>query len=230
MWNTYGAQTLMFPDINQGFANPCGGWMQLQNNLLDQGIVIDRIALRFQVKGARRFRSMVPTRHGFPRACRKFRKTALFTGVRIDPINGQQPSSVSGAPNTAFVQLLPMLSPQLLHCLRSQYAPLPTTVFVSLPLVITATAYGTSDAGDSFRSNPIRYTVSLRHTCGNGRIDDGEQCDPEGPSTCIGLCDIAQGSAVGKCTHDEAIGCRSDADCGGICEPQNNPSECTCVY
>jgi hypothetical protein len=230
MWNTYGVQTLMFPDINSPIANPCGGWMQLQNNLLDQGIVVDRIALRFRVKGAKRFRSMVPTRGGFPRACRKFRRDSLFTGVRLDPINAEPPSSISGAPNVAFVQLLPMLSPQLIHCLRSQYAPLPTSVFVSLPLVITATAYGTSDSGDSFRTNPIRYTVSLRHTCGNGRVDDGEQCDPNAPDTCIGFCDIGQGAAIGKCTNNESLGCRSDSDCAGVCVPQNQPSECICVY
>src|SRR5207302_1792709 len=51
LWNTYGFQTLMFPDTSNPFGNPCGVWIQLQNNLIDQAINLERIELRFRIAG-----------------------------------------------------------------------------------------------------------------------------------------------------------------------------------
>src|SRR5213594_2540509 len=31
LWNTYGVNTLFFPDTSNPFGNPCGVWLQLQN-------------------------------------------------------------------------------------------------------------------------------------------------------------------------------------------------------
>jgi hypothetical protein len=230
MWNTYGTQTIYFPDINLPFSNPCGGWIQLRNNLIDQAIVVERVALRYNIRGARRFRQFVPTRNGWPVACNYVRRAELFVGDVVNPVNSTQDNSGSGAPNTTFIQLLPLVEPEVFHCLRRQYAPLSTNILASLPLVITATAFGTSDAGGSYQANTVRYTLNLRHLCGNGRVDDGEFCDPDAPSTCAGFCKLAQGETTGTCSHDEGIGCRTDNDCLGFCMPQNDPSECVCVY
>lgn len=230
MWNTYGAETLFYPDPNQPFANPCGGWLQMQNNLVDQALVLEHVRFKYAVRGANRFRSQVATRNNFPIACRQFRKEILYNGIRIDPVNAVGSSSNSGAPNVAFVQILPMVSPQLIHCLRDQYAALPTSLFASLPLVITATPVAFSDAGDRFIGNSIRYTLNLRHTCGNARVDDGEQCDPNAPTTCVGFCKIQQGQTVGECSNDSQRGCRNDSDCIGLCYDANQPTECVCVY
>src|SRR4029453_14578937 len=97
------------------------------------------------------------------------------------PASSTDTNSSSGQANVAFLQLIPMVSPQLLHCLRSVYAGIYTDMFVSPPLVIRATAVGRADSGDVYRSNTARYTLTLRHTCGNGRVDDGEECDPIAP-------------------------------------------------
>jgi hypothetical protein len=226
LWNTFGRQTVYFPDINSEFGNPCGGWIQLQNNLLDQAINVERIVLQYRIQGARRFRQFVATRNGFPLACRQFRKEVHFNGARLNPANSTESTSSSGAPNVAFIEMLPMVTPQLISCLRDQYTGIPTDVYSSFPLVIRATAYGMSDAGDGYRSNVIKYSLNLRHSCGNGRVDDGEQCDasPTAPNTCFGAC------ASGSCSQAETIPCMSDADCSGTCMPQNTPSECVCVY
>src|SRR5438552_579982 len=72
LWNTFGFQTLYFPDLNNPFGNPCGVWVQLQNNLLNQAIQVDHIALHYKILGARRFRQFVPARNGFPIACLGF--------------------------------------------------------------------------------------------------------------------------------------------------------------
>lgn len=224
LWNTYGVETLGFPDVNHPFANPCGGWIQLQSNLLDQSIALDRVELRFAIAGAGRFRQFVPTRRRFPIACRDFRSATIFGGMVLSPANGMNTNSSSGAPNVGFLQLVPMVSPQLIHCLREQYAGLSTDLFVSLPLIIRATAVARADSGEVYRANTIRYTLTLRHTCGNGRVDDGEFCDPNAPNACAGICE------GGKCSQSESLACNDTSDCIGVCTAQDDPAECGCSY
>ena len=230
LWNTFGFPTIYFPDLNNPFGNPCGVWVQLQNNLLNQAIQVDHIALHYKILGARRFRQFVPARNGFPIACRQLRNDTLFIGAVINPINSDLDQSGSGRPNVTFMQMIPFVSPQLISCLRDQYAPLSTDLFTSLSLVIRATVFGVSDDGDTFKANPINYTLNLRHLCGNGRIDDGEQCDPNAPSTCLGFCVVPQGQANGTCSNNKNLLCLTDFDCQGVCSPPNNPTECVCVY
>ena len=99
-------------------------------------------------------------------------------------------------------------------------------MLVSLPLVIKANAVGRADSGDIYRSNTARYTLTLRHTCSNGRVDDGEQCDP---NAVVDLCD---GRCVGgACTIPNGAACTTDGDCvQGTCVAPDDPSECTCSY
>jgi hypothetical protein len=225
LWNTFGIGTLYFPDPNHPFGNPCGGWIQLQNNLFDQGIQVTHVDLRYRIQGARRFRQFVPSFRKFPIACRELRREKIFLGTRINPANSND-DGPSGAPNVAFVEMLPMVTPQLFHCLRDQYAQLSTQIYVSLSLVIRARVYGVSDAGDNFVTNPILYNLTLRHTCGNGRIDDGESCDPSATADACGsaICDS------GFCSLNPGRACTIDADCSGVCLPSNDPMECSCVF
>lgn len=229
LWNTYGEPFLMFPDANSAFGNPCGGFLSVQSNLLDQALNVEKIKVTYRIAGAKQFRQFVPTRNGFPIACRPFRKQTLFVAARLNPVNSSE-DLVSGAPNVALIQMLPLVNTGLVNCLRSQYAPLPTDVLSALTLRITATAVGTSDAGETYRANPLAYNLTLRHTCGNGRVDDGELCDPAAPDTCRGFCVVAAGESTGICSHNEAVVCRNDFDCFGVCTDGGNPSECLCIY
>jgi hypothetical protein len=225
LWNTFGVDTLQFPDPNNAFANPCGVWIQLHNNLIDQGIQVLSVTVKVKVAGARRFRQFVPTRTAFPVACRYLKKQVLFTGIRLNPVNSTQPIAGTGAPNVGFIQMLPMLPPEMIHCLRTEYVGRASSAFTSLVLVARAVVKGISDSGDTFRSNAIPYTVTLRHSCGNGRVDDGEVCDPAAVgSTCVGVC------SNGTCSQSTAVSCTSDADCQGACVAADDPSECTCLY
>lgn len=226
IWNTYGAKTLFFPDPNNGQANPCGGWLQLQNNSMFEGINIERVRLKFRILGARRWRTLVPTRAGLPSACAAMRRTPLFTGVRLDPFGGPSHSN-SGAANVAHVQLVPMVRSELIHCLRAAYDWLPTETFVDLPLVIEARASGVSDSGSRYETNTVRYTLNLRHTCGNYRTDDGEECDPGdyANSPCYGgVC------KDNVCSLAENVSCIGTGACIGTCVPRGDPNECTCQF
>jgi len=224
LWNTFGVPTLLFPDENSGFGNPCGGWIELQSNLLDQSITLDRIEVKLGVPRARRFQPRVPAFRGFPVACNGLRRETFYVGQVLYPSNSTLDSG-SGAPNVTFIQLLPLLPTETLSCLRTQYATMPATQYPSLPVVIKATAVGISDSGTTYRSNPISYSVNLRHTCGNGRVDDGEECDSTAPgNACAGSCN------GGTCSQNSNLGCSSNADCIGSCTAPGGTTECVCIY
>jgi hypothetical protein len=226
LWNTFGLPTLLFPDVNSPFGDPCGGYLQVQSNMTTQSIALDRIEVKLSIPGAGRFRSKgVRTFRGWPVACMSLRKSVTYVGDVLGPANSNDVGGSSGAPNVAFVQMLPLLPTETIQCLRSQYAPLPSTSFASLPVVIRVSAVGISDSGSTYRSNTVSYTLNMRHTCGNGRVDDGEECDATSPgNTCAGAC------TGGVCTNNPNLGCQTNLDCAGACTAPGGPSECICLY
>jgi hypothetical protein len=223
LWNTFGIPTIQYPD------DVCKGWMELQNVMIAQGVSIETVDIRLKIAGAGRFRQYVPTRNGWPTACRQLRKATVFTGAHLFPF-GTDPgfgNTGSGQPNVAFVNLFPMVSAQVIQCLREQYASLPSDVYVTFPLVIRAVASGITDSGQTLKSNPLQFTLNLLHLCGNGRIEAGEQCDPNAPNTCnVGPCD----TTAGTCDGATSVHCQTDADCSGSCLPQGDPMECNCLF
>jgi hypothetical protein len=232
--NTFGIETIHFPDSNNPFGNPCGGWVQLWNSMRNQGINVNKMRTKYRVGGARRFNGLVAQRRGFPLACRELRKQKLFLGTRLGPNNPfAPPSSNSGLPNVAFIQVFPQYSADLINCIRDEYASLPSAAFTSLPLIAKTKVYGIADNGDRFRSNTIRYTLTLQHVCGNGRIDNFEECDPTvagaggAPAT---QCTFGAVCAGGECVRNPTRACASSADCIGTCADQGARNECSCVY
>jgi hypothetical protein len=224
LWDTFGVPTVQYPD------DPCFGWMQLQNTMTSQGVSIEKIDIRLRIAGAGRFRQFVPTRNGFPTACRALRKSTVFSGAHLFPF-GTDPSygnTGSGVAHVAFVNLFPIVNAQVIQCLHEQYASLPADVYVSLPLIIRATASGVTDSGGHLKSNPLQFTLTLLHLCGNGRIEAGEQCDPAAPNTCqLGPCNVSSGTCQGG---GGQVSCATDADCAGTCLPQGDPLECSCLF
>jgi len=214
-WNTFGWETISYPDYLNPFGNPCGGWLQLQNNMRTQGINVTRVVLRMKVMGAKRFRDQVPTRRNWPTACAGLQKQVLFLGSRMDPVGAPTTGgSGSGQPNSTFLQLLPMMSPQTLACVRDQYAALPSANLTSLSVAFRTRAYGVTDAGDKINTQTARYTVTFAHLCGNARLDNFEECDPASPiNTCVIPSEVAD-----------------EPPLIGTCEPPGIPTECLCAY
>jgi hypothetical protein len=226
LWNTGRVPTTEFPDRSNPFANPCGGYLQLQNNILIEGINVDQVSVKLRIPNARRFSDFVPTRKSFPLACRQLRHMTVFAGTRLDPVASETAPTGSGLPNVAFVQLVPLLTPQVVQCLQDQYGPIPTASLSSLPVVVAVRASGTSDSGKHYSTNSVRYTLTLNHLCGNGRVDNGEECDPNAANTCLlGSCSTSTNTC-----GNSSVPCTTDADCVGTCLSAPSQSECTCVY
>ena len=226
LWNTYGSKTLFFPDINNPLGNPCGGWLQIANFLQFEGITVDRVVFKMSIPGSRRWSTVVPTSRAWPTACRAMRKAVQFVGNRIDPASATDAHSSSGAPNIVFIKMQPIVRTDVINCLRSLFSPLPTDTFSQIPVRIQAFAIGITDQGRSFKSNTINYTLNLRHTCGNGRVDDGEECDPVVSPICARhVCDLT----TGRCTNDQTLLCATDDECSEVCTAQGDPSECLCL-
>lgn len=200
--NTFGIPTTQYPD------SVCQGWLELANMMTSQGINVESVDLRLRLAGAKRFRQFMPIRNGFPTACRAYRRSKVFSGAHLfafgtDPNFG---NTGSGAANIAFVNLFPMVNAQVMSCLQTQLGTLPPDVFVSVPLLVKAVATGRTDNGGEVRTNSATFTLTLLRLCGNGRIDFGEECDPNASiDACVG---IATGST---------------------CLPAGDPMECTCT-
>jgi hypothetical protein len=149
----------MYPDPTSPFGNFCGGFLELQNNLINRAINVVRVVVKYRLVGGS-FPGPV-FENDFPLKCQnkvdKLRKARLGVGARVNPINSTDPSP-SGASNVVFVRLVPIISPQVLDCLRD-----PSRGNVSAPVLIIAKlrAHAFVDGGGTIRSNWVQYTLTL---------------------------------------------------------------------
>jgi len=152
--DTFGVPTRFFPDPQNPYANPCGGWLRVESALRAQGLTIGSVRLRYHVRASRQVRRSVDLRHGLPLSCRGLRQTRVAVALRLEPpLPGAE-----GAAAPGFVPLVPMVSPVLLRCLQQALLPGP---MASIPLIILARATGRADSGQIFTSNAAGYTLTL---------------------------------------------------------------------
>ena len=136
------------PQINGGFPNSfsvftCRGFLELQNNLVGQAIVVDRIDFEYEIPGAR---IAAPS-------------SSMPTGLRINPVDADPAKNPSpfGQVNVVFVQPDGQLIPStLVSFLRQNQPSLPQLPY---NMIIHITARGRTDSGDLLVSNEIRYSV-----------------------------------------------------------------------
>jgi hypothetical protein len=154
LFQTFATPTRFFPDPQNPYANPCGGWLRVESALAAQGLQVDAVVLRYRLRGAGRLRPAVPIQQGFPVACRRLRRVAVAVGLRLD----QAGSEADGGAAAGFVPLVPLVGPELIECLQGALAPARTA---SVALVIRARAAGRADSGQRLTSNPAGYTLTL---------------------------------------------------------------------
>lgn len=121
----------------------CRGFLQLDNNLFNQAILVERIDFEYEIPGAR---IAIPS-------------NSAPTGLRLNPANADPATNpnASGKVNTIFVQLDGQMVPStLVQFLRHNEPSLPQLPYV---MIIHLRAQGRTDSGERIVSNEIRYTV-----------------------------------------------------------------------
>ncbi len=132
-----------YPDRNNPFGNPCGGYIALENELSQQAINVQFIEVGYDIPGAG-----IPIEAGGP----------ITSGFRINSALSQDESG-SGQPNLVYVQLVgQMISEETMTFLEQNQNNLPST-----PYAMTATfrAVGQSDSGTRYTSNSISYQFTI---------------------------------------------------------------------
>jgi hypothetical protein len=131
-----------FPDSSIGFSI-CRAYLQLQNDLINQSIIVERIDFEYEIPGSR---IAVPM-------------NSMPTGFRINPSNANPDTTSApfGLVNAILVQPDGQMIPStLVQLLRQNEPSLPQVPYV---MIIHITAHGRTDTGDTLVSNELRYTV-----------------------------------------------------------------------
>lgn len=134
-----------FPDSNRAIGF-CRGFLQLQNNLRGQAILVEQIDFAYEIPGAR---VRVP-------------ENSALTGIRLNPADADPDTnpSPSGQVNVVFTQLEGQLIPAALVQFLRQNAPsLPQLPYI---MIIRVTARGRTDSGNVRVTNETRYTVTFQ--------------------------------------------------------------------
>ncbi len=117
-----------------------GGFLGLQNSMF-QGINVDHIDLSYHINGSG---LAIPN-------------DVFALSVRLGPVTGSEINATVGTANLATVySQIVIVSPAIFKFINDNSSRLPDLPFT---LVASATAVGTADNGDVFRSNRSTYQV-----------------------------------------------------------------------
>jgi len=133
---------IAFPNRLQTIANPCGGYIALQNDLDEQSINVQEVSITYEVPGA-----TIP-----------IPPTSVTFGQSILPATSQQETQ-SGQPNLIYAQLEGQIVPRnLLVFLNANASRLPATPYL---MNVYLVARGQSDDGTSYETNEIGYQLTM---------------------------------------------------------------------
>lgn len=114
-----------------------GAFLGLQNNLASEGIQLDHVDLSYSISGASIF---IPS-------------DVNARSTRLGPASGQEPAPTNAA--THFLQTI-IVSRNIFKFLNDNRSRLPQPPF---EMVALATAVGTADSGEVFRTNRVTYQM-----------------------------------------------------------------------
>lgn len=131
-----------FPDRFNASADPCGGYLGLENRLLSLAMNVQAIEIEYDVPGAA---VDVPDH-------------AVSTGFRINP-SSSTTEATSGLPNLVYAELVGQIVPATIV----DYLKIFANQLPQRPYLMTATlvAVGQSQNGDHYRSNPVGYSFTI---------------------------------------------------------------------
>jgi len=131
------AQVQEFPDRADALADPCGGFIGLQNNLISQGINVQEVSIRYEVPGA----AIAIPAH------------SVSFGQRIG-----QPSD-DPASNVIFAAMVGQIVPStIIVFLNQNVNRLPATPYL---MSVFLAARGQSDDGTTYETNEIGYQLTI---------------------------------------------------------------------
>ncbi|HEY8517379.1 MAG TPA: hypothetical protein VIS07_17850 [Candidatus Binatia bacterium] len=134
--------TTFFPNPNDPFGDPCGGWLQLINNLSNQFINVTEVVFSYDIPGA----------------AVQIGPHAINIGATIPPTTFQG-TTPSGEPNVVFVSLQGnIVPPQIMAQLNQNVNRLPAPPYV---MNVFMYARGRSDQGTNYETNEIGYTITV---------------------------------------------------------------------
>jgi hypothetical protein len=146
--------TTVIPNDTNGDGSLDGGFLGLENSMV-QGVNVDHVDLSYFINGSN---LAVPN-------------DVFALSVRLGPIGGAEPS-----PNRVFSQIA-IVGPAIMKFINDNSSRLPDLPF---SLVASATAVGTADNGDDFRTNRSTYQVvfdALSGGCANPTPTPGESIE-----------------------------------------------------
>ena len=131
-----------FPNRNDPRADPCGGYISLQNQLATQSINVQGVDIRYEVPGAS---IQIPP-------------NPVTFGQRILPASSDV-DTPSGQANLIFAELVGQILPRNIVIFMNQNADrLPAPPYL---MNIFFTASGQSDNGDRYTTNEIGYQMTI---------------------------------------------------------------------
>lgn len=136
------ANVTEFPDRFNPFADPCGGFIGLENNLTQLAMNLQRVEIRYEVPSA----AVTVPGH------------SVAAGVRI-PSASSTTEATSGQSNLVYLELVgQMLSQTTMAFLEIHSSELPQRPYVMKAYLV---AVGQSQNGDQYRTNETGYTFTI---------------------------------------------------------------------
>jgi hypothetical protein len=136
------SSTRFYPDRNDGVADPCGGYVGLQNNLSQQSVNAQFASVRYEVPGSA---VQVPD-------------NPVNVGLTVPPPSCEDCTS-SGLPGLAYLPLVQQLVPEPIIAFLNQFQnQLPTPPY---QMNVFVTVSGQSDQGTNYTTNEIGYTITV---------------------------------------------------------------------
>jgi len=131
-----------FPDRRNPFADPCGAYLGVENNLTELGMNVSAIDVRYEVVGSD---IEIPSNQ-------------IATGFQV-PSSSSTVATTSGQPNLVYAEMVAQFVPAtVLNFLREHELQLPAMPY---QMKAYARATGRSEAGKQYRSNEVGYTFTV---------------------------------------------------------------------